>query len=127
MTSDSSRIDAPAPAPVAAPEPAGDSSRALGIAGFVLSFFAVLNIVGFILSIVALVGSRRAGVRNRFALWGLVISSIGILVGVVIAIAVGSMLIDAAQTCTRLGEGVHVIDGRTYTCTPTSFYVRFGS
>ena len=32
-------------------------------------------------------------------------------------------LIDASQTCARLGDGVHELDGATYTCTPTSFSV----
>lgn len=88
-----------------------------------LSFFALLNVAAFVISIIALVRSRRAGYRNRFALAGLVISSIGVLVTVIVIAMVVATLVDAAQTCAQLGTGVHVVGSSTYTCTPTSFYV----
>lgn len=101
----------------------GDPFRAFGILGFVLAFFAVLNFAGFVISIIALVRSKRAGFRNGFALAGLVISSLGILATLLIVGVFGYALIDAAQTCARLGDGVHTVGTATYTCSPGSFYV----
>lgn len=103
-----------------------DPFKSFGVVGFVLSLFAILNIAGLVISIVALVRSKRAGFRNRFALAGLVIASIGVLITfILIAAAVGGM-VDAAQTCTRLGNGVHTVGNATYSCAPGSFYVTYG-
>jgi len=97
-----------------------------GIVGFVLSFFPLLNFAGLIVSIVALVRSRKAGHQNGFALAGIIIGGVGVAVTVLIVAVVVPTLLDAALTCARLGAGVHVLGNATYTCTPSSFYVRYG-
>ena len=107
------------------PPPPADG-RTLGIIGFVLSFFFVLDIGGLVLCIISLRKTRHARQRNRLAVAGIVLSSIGILIGLVIVISSVVGLVDAAQTCARLGDGVHVIGNSTYTCTPTSFFVHTG-
>jgi hypothetical protein len=104
------------PAPTA-PRP----GRTLGIVGFVLSFIWVVDIAGLVISIIAMVKSKRAGQKNGFALAGIIISIAGILVwGSIAAVAVPS-LVHAGQMCAQLGNGVHVVGNTTYTCTPTSF------
>ncbi|HEY4267108.1 MAG TPA: DUF4190 domain-containing protein [Galbitalea sp.] len=104
------------PAPTA-PRP----GRTLGIVGFVLSFIWVVDIAGLVISIIAMVKSKRAGQKNGFALAGIIISIAGILVwGSIVAVAVPS-LVHAGQMCAQLGNGVHVVGNTTYTCTPTSF------
>lgn len=113
-------------APIA-PESSRDPFHVLGIIGFVLSFLAIVNIAGLTISIIALVRSKRAGFRNRFALAGTVISSIGVIITILVTSFAVSALVGAAQTCARLGDGVHTIGSSTYTCTPTSFYVSFES
>jgi hypothetical protein len=97
--------------------------RTLGIVGFALSFLAIANFVALVLSIVALVRSRRAGHQNGFAIAGIVIASVGVTVTLLILGAIVPNLVDAAQTCAELGTGVHQIGSSTYTCTPTSFHV----
>ncbi|WP_188667685.1 DUF4190 domain-containing protein [Tersicoccus solisilvae] len=100
------------PAPASAPAP----GRGLGIAGFILSLLGPLTVLGLILSIVALIQSRRAGRPNGFAIAGIVIGALGtlILIGLIIigAVAAGQL----AETCQQLGPGTHVKDGITYTC-----------
>jgi hypothetical protein len=113
------------PSPPIASESSRDPFHVLGIIGFVLSFFAIVNIAGLTISIIALVRSKRAGFRNRFALAGTVISSIGVIITILVTSFAVSTLVGAAQTCARLGDGVHTIGSLTYTCTPTSFYVSF--
>jgi len=125
-TGSSPTVPAPPSIP-AASEPARDPYRVLGIIGFVLSFFAFLNLAGLTISIIALVRSKRAGFRNRFALAGTVISSIGVVITIVVTSFAVSTLVGAAQTCARLGDGIHTIGSATYTCTPTSFYVSFST
>ncbi len=135
-TEDNTSVVPPAdPAPVAgppAPPTTGhwvpyDPGRTLGIVGFALSFIFPINIAGLILSIVGMVKSRRAGVSNGFALAGIIISAVGILISAVVITLIATTLIGAAVTCAQLGTGVHVVGNATYTCTPTSFYVRYGS
>lgn len=110
------------PAPVVAAAPK-NPHLVLGIVGFALSFFFILNIAGLIVSIIALVKSKRKGFSNGFALAGIIIASLGILFIAVIAALTVPTLVDAAQTCARLGDGVHQLNGATYTCTPSSFNV----
>ena len=113
------------PTPYAAPPSTiAAPGRVLGIVGFVLSFFFLLDVAGLILCIIALVQARRAGQMNGLAVAGIVVSSVGIIVSAIVVIVGVSALIDAAQTCARLGDGVHVVGSSTYTCTPTSFNVR---
>jgi hypothetical protein len=68
------------PSPPVTSESSRDPFHVLGIIGFVLSFFAIVNIGGLTISIIALVRSKRAGFRNRFALAGTVVSSIGVII-----------------------------------------------
>jgi hypothetical protein len=103
---------------------ASPPGRTLGIVGFALSFIVLTNLVGLVLSILALVMGRRAGYRNGFAIAGIVIASVSLLLCVLALATVVPALVDAAQTCERLGDGVHEIGNATYTCTPTSFNVR---
>ena len=113
----------PVPTP---PEPQPSApipGRTLGIVGFALSFFAFVNLVALVLSIVALVTSKRAGHRNGFAVAGVVIAGVGVALTLLILAMIVPTLVDAAQTCARLGDGVHEIGSSTYTCTPTSFHV----
>ncbi|MFF1574230.1 DUF4190 domain-containing protein [Leifsonia sp. NPDC058292] len=105
------------------PAPPVVPGRGLGIAAFVLSFFIVANFFGLILGIVALVQSKRAGHGNGFALAAIIISAVGVALTILVLSLVIPAFVDAAQTCARLGDGVHVIGHATYTCTPTSFNV----
>ena len=104
----------------AAPERPG---RTLGIVGFALSFVGLVDIAGLIICIVAIVQSRRAGEKNGFALAGIIIAIVGILLTAAIVALTVPLLVHAGQECARLGNGTHVIGNSTYTCTPTSFNV----
>jgi hypothetical protein len=92
--------------------------KTLGIVGFVLAFLA--SPIGLIVSIVAMVQSRKAGVKNGFALAGIIIGIIGTIVIIVSIIAIvalaGAGIGYLAEVCAELGAGEHVIDGVTYTC-----------
>ncbi|MFE5409345.1 hypothetical protein [Microbacterium sp. NPDC056569] len=117
--------DAPSSNHVVPVPDAGDPFRVFGIVGFVLSLFAIFNFAGLVISIIALIRSKRAGFRNRFALAGVVIGGVGVVMTlIIVAVAVGA-LVDAAQTCARLGDGVHIIGNATYSCAPGSFYVSY--
>jgi hypothetical protein len=106
--------------PMSTPERPG---RTMGIVGFVLSFVWILDLVGLIISIIAMVKSKRAGQKNGFALAGIIISIAGIIVFTGVVPLVTPPLVQAAQECARLGNGVHIVGNSTYTCTPTSFNV----
>ena len=116
------------PASAQTPTPAVIPGRTLGIVAFALSFLALVNVVALVLGIVALLQSKRVGHRNGFAIAAIVIASAGVLIGLLVLSLTVPTLVDAAQTCARLGDGVHEVGTSTYTCTPTSFHVvrRFG-
>ena len=103
-------------APVGYAEPVADPGKGLGIAGFVLAFFGPLSLVGVILSIVGLVKSRRAGQKNGLALAGIILSAIVLVVSTVIIVGAVLAFLHLAQTCQELGDGVHEVNGITYTC-----------
>ncbi len=92
--------------------------RTLGIVGFVLAFLAAP--IGVILSIVALVQSRKAGAKNGFALAGIIIGIIGtivIIISIVALVALGGAAVEQInQVCSELGSGTHTEGGVTYTC-----------
>ena len=92
--------------------------RTLGIVGLVLAFLA--SPIGLVLSIVALVQSRKAGAKNGFALAGIIIGIIGTIIIVISIIAIVALAGAAGEAfnevCGQLGSGVHEQDGVTFTC-----------
>ena len=90
-----------------------DPGRSLGIAGFVLSILGPLCVIGLILSIIAFVQSRKVGMKNGFALAGIIIGA-ALTIGGISLLAVG--ITSLVQTCAELGDGVHERNGITYTC-----------
>ena len=91
-------------------------SKGMAIAGFVLSFFGLLAIVGLILNIISFRRFGRAGQPRGLSLAGIIISIVVIIItviGIIALIASASVLL---QQCADLGPGTHVVDGVTYTC-----------
>ena len=72
----------PAPTPTA--PSAVDPGKTLGVVGFILAFVA--NLFGLIISIIALNKSKKAGYKNGLALAGIIISSIGLVLGTIAGI-----------------------------------------
>ncbi len=69
-----------APMPVTPPV-AGDANpgKKFAVIGFVLSFFSILSVVGLVLSIMALVKSKKAGFKNGLGVAGVVLSAVNIV------------------------------------------------
>jgi len=92
--------------------------KTLGIVGLILAFLA--SPIGLILSIVAMVQSRKAGAKNGFALAGIIIGIIGTIIIIVSIIAIVALAGAAGEAfnevCGQLGSGVHEQDGVTFTC-----------
>ena len=126
---------APAPAPITAPTPnqiaptpqplqpsvpgSADPGKTLGVVGFILAFVA--NLFGLILSIIALNKSKKAGYKNGLALAGIIISSIGLVLGIIGGILFAAIVLTAAgkvaERCSDLGTSSVSIDGKRYVCT----------
>lgn len=111
----------PAPAPGAAySAPVVENpGKTLGIIGLVLAFVA--NIVGLIVSIVALKKSKNAGFKNGPALAGIIIASISVVVTVIVIIVTISLGVAAAgmitDACAGFASGEVITDGvTTITC-----------
>jgi hypothetical protein len=72
-----------APAPQYYGAPVEDPGKTLGIVGFVLAF--VCAIAGIIVSAIAKKKSREAGFDNQLAKWGLILSIIFTVLGVIVS------------------------------------------
>lgn len=114
-----------------APPASANRHSILAIIGFILSLLPFFfNLAGLIVSIIALVKSKRAGTQSGFALAGVLIGSASVLLTALVAsiliATLGPIFVDAAETCARLGVGVHEIGDATYTCGYGSFSVTRG-
>ncbi len=98
--------------------PTSSPGRVLGIVGLILAFLA--PVIGLILSIVALVQSKKAGVRNGLALAGVIVGAAftaAILAVILIAtITFGGRVGTALDLCAQNGPGTYTQDGTTITC-----------
>jgi len=96
--------------------------KTLGIVAFILSFF--VQLVALILGIVALVQSRKAGVKNGFALAAIIISAVIMVLGIIaiilffalFAAAGGTDLVNQVNACLSDPTGSVVVNGITMTC-----------
>jgi hypothetical protein len=101
---------APTPAPAA---PASAPGKILGIVGLILAIVWPFQVIGLILSIVARVQSKAAGLKNTPATAGIIIAII-VIVGSILFFAVGGVAL--FSQCASLGTGVHDVNGVTVTC-----------
>jgi len=103
-------MTSPAVPPTAA-APVSSPGKTLGIVGLVFAF--LFPVLGLILSIVAKVQSRGAGVKNTPSTVGIVLSII-FIVGyiLIIVVAFGSLF----AGCAQYGPGIHHVNGITLTC-----------
>ena len=92
----------------------------LGIVGLILAILPTLQLFGLIVSIIGLVQSRKAGQSNGFAVAGIIISILFMLVSILLVVFAGtffaSIFGNLAEVCATYGPGEHVVDGVTYTC-----------
>ncbi len=99
--------------------PRENPGRTLGITGLILAFIPFLNPIGLILSIVALVKSRRAGMGNGLAVAGIIVGALAtiILVLVIVLLAtVAPFIDDIAELCEQTGPGPQVYRGQEIQC-----------
>lgn len=72
--------------------------KTMGIVALVLAIVPIgLQIVGLILGIVALVQSKKAGLKNGPALWAIIVSSVLIVVGIIVTIVLITFFANAAS------------------------------
>lgn len=102
----------PTAVPVASPPPAPGAG--LAIAGIIIDFF--ISPLGLILSIIAKVQAKKAGVRSPAATVGIVLGIVFLVIGVVVTISLVAVFSGIASECAQLGPGVHHIGATTYTC-----------
>jgi hypothetical protein len=103
-------MTSPAVPPTAA-TPVSSPGKTLGIVGLVFAF--LLPLLGLILSIVAKVQSRGAGVKNTPSTVGIVLSIIFMVGYILIFVVVFGSLFAG---CAQYGPGIHHVNGITLTC-----------
>ncbi|MFE1665984.1 DUF4190 domain-containing protein [Microbacterium sp. P02] len=93
--------------------------KTLGIVALIVAFF--FNLIGLILGIVALVQSRKAGVRNLPAVWAIIIGALSIVIGLIVVFAfvipAVTFGVEAAQACQAANfAGTVVVRGVEVDC-----------
>ena len=84
-----------------------------------IAFFILITFdtAAIILGIVALVQSRKAGAKNGFAVAAIIISSVLMVIGIIIAVVLIAALGPLLAACGELGPGVwELTDGTVITC-----------
>jgi len=84
---------APAPAPAA---PATYPGKTLGIVGLIVAIF--FNVIGVILSAVALSQSKKAGYKNTPAKAGIIVGIVLFVLTIVIWVAFGALIVGACNS-----------------------------
>ena len=100
-------------------QPTENPGKTLGIVGFILSLIPFLNVVGLIVSIVAMVKSRKARMGNGFALAGIIIGALAVIATIVIVVVVIAALPYAAEVfefCEQVGPGPQTFEGSPIEC-----------
>lgn len=90
------------------------SGNGLSIVGFILSF--IIAPVGLIISIISIVKAKKAGTKSGLSLAGIIIGSIGTVIGAILICLMLLISTRIAEKCVGLGSGSHVIGGVTYKC-----------
>jgi hypothetical protein len=65
-----------------APPPANDPAQTMGLVGMILAIIPCTAVIGLILSIIAFLISRRAGVQNQRARTGIIFGIIWLLIAI---------------------------------------------
>lgn len=114
---DQSTQPAQAPTPPVTEAPAAaNPGKGLGIASLIVSLVGA-GLVGLILGIVGMNKSKKAGQKNGFALAGIIIGAVNIVVGIIASIIIFTAIATVANKCIELGAGTHTLaGGATITC-----------
>ncbi|WP_159619483.1 DUF4190 domain-containing protein [Arthrobacter zhaoguopingii] len=99
--------------------PRENPGRTLGIVGLILAIIPFLSPVGLILSIVALVKSKKAGMGNGIAVAGIIVGAlftIGLVILIVGIIAVIPYATEVAEFCQQAGSGPQIYEGQEIRC-----------
>jgi hypothetical protein len=73
--------------PQAAPAGTDFPGKTLGIVGLIVAIF--FNLIGLIISAIALNQSKKAGYKNTPALAGVIVGAVLLVVGIIVSIVIG--------------------------------------
>lgn len=99
--------------------PVENPGRTLGIVGLVCSIIWPISIVGLVISIIAMVKSRKAGMGNGFALAGIIIGVIGVITGIIAIIGLIALIPfsqEVIEFCQTAGPGPQEFQGQEIDC-----------
>jgi len=100
--------------------------KKFAVIGFILSFFSLFSVAGLIVSILALLQSKKAGYKNNLAVAAVILSSVNIVFVtpfvVVFALVAFTGLANTSQAhtmCTQQANvGMVTVGGDMYNCDP---------
>ena len=108
----------------AAPSGGSTPGRTMAIVALILAIIPGTQVIGLILGIVALVQSRKAGVKNGLAIAAIIVSVVLLIlaiIAIIIAVAAfqaigGGDLMTQVNACLEDPTGSVTYQGMTYTC-----------
>ncbi len=99
--------------------PQENPGRTLGIVGLICSIILPISLIGLIISIVAMLKSKKARMSNGLALAGIIVGAVMTLVGIglIILLFVGiGAATDVIEFCQTAGPGVQEYQGQQINC-----------
>lgn len=100
-------------------QPAENPGKTLGIVGLICSIIMPISLIGLILSIVAMVKSKKAGMSNGFALAGIIIGALFTVIGIILIIVIIAGVVFTGQAfefCQNTGPGIQEFQGQEIDC-----------
>lgn len=105
-------------------QPVENPGKTLGIVGLICAIIWPISVVGLIISIIAMVKSKKAGMGNGFALAGIIVGAIGVVTGIIAIvglIAVAGFTQEVIQFCETAGPGPQEFQGQQIDCADFQF------
>jgi hypothetical protein len=109
------------PAPVNPGKTLGIVGLVLGVVGFVVVFLG--PIAGLVVSIIGLVKSRKVGQKNGFALAGIIVSSVALIVNIIAVVVLvsfaatfGGTAVELLEQCEADPTGTVEFQGQQISC-----------
>lgn len=104
--------------------PPENPGRTLGIVGLICAIIWPISVIGLIISIVAMVKSKKAGMGNGLALAGIIVGAVGLITGILAAIFFVFLAGETAniiELCQNAGPGMQEYRGEQINCSDLQF------
>lgn len=102
-------------------QPTTTPGKVMGIVGFILAFVG-LGLIGLILSIIATMKAKKAGIKNRLAFAGIILNAVSMIVTTIIAILFSLTLVSFNGVTTKANTSLNRSNASTVANAADAYY-----